>query len=192
MIKLLYLNHDIAFPSPILAKADDGAVHGGRAWTEKRSANCWTGASRLLEPYEGYLADKIGACLDLPGSVTRRAMTGISIKSCFLELLLRGSSTPWKIPQNPFIFCLRTLLFVVVLTEEWHHEAEMENGNFKSEGAVYTVQLIDKSGVSSTSSLIIRAGWSSGTKSSTERGKRNTWSKCQSRKVLPVIPNIDQ
>ena len=28
MIKLLYLNHDIAFPSPTLTKADDGAVHG--------------------------------------------------------------------------------------------------------------------------------------------------------------------
>ena len=28
MIKLLYLNHDIAFPSPTLTKAGDGAVHG--------------------------------------------------------------------------------------------------------------------------------------------------------------------
>lgn len=28
----------------------------------------------------------------------------------------------------------RTLLFTVVLTEEWHHAAEMENRNFKSEG----------------------------------------------------------
>ena len=25
---LLYLNHDIAFPSPTLAKAGDGAAHG--------------------------------------------------------------------------------------------------------------------------------------------------------------------
>ena len=29
MIKLLYLNHDIGYPSPALAKAGDGAVHGG-------------------------------------------------------------------------------------------------------------------------------------------------------------------
>ena len=34
----------------------------GPAWTERRSANCRTGASRLLEPYEGYLADKLGSC----------------------------------------------------------------------------------------------------------------------------------
>ena len=47
----------------------------------------------------------------------------------------------------------------------------------------------DRSSASSTSSLTIRAGWSSGTKSSTEGGKRNTWSACQSRKVLPVIAN---
>ena len=58
----------------------------------------------------------------------------MSVKSCFLALLLRGSSTPWKIARNPSIFCLRTLLFVVVLTEEWHHAMEMENRNFKSEG----------------------------------------------------------
>ncbi len=29
MIKLLYLNRDIGYPSPALAKAGDGAVHGG-------------------------------------------------------------------------------------------------------------------------------------------------------------------
>ena len=29
MIKLLYLNRDIGHPSPALAKAGDGAVHGG-------------------------------------------------------------------------------------------------------------------------------------------------------------------
>ena len=29
VIKLLYLNHDIGYPSPALAKAGDGAVHGG-------------------------------------------------------------------------------------------------------------------------------------------------------------------
>ena len=40
--QLLYLNHDIAFPSPTLAKADDG-----RVWTERQSASIWTGASRL-------------------------------------------------------------------------------------------------------------------------------------------------
>ncbi len=28
MIKLLYLNRDIGYPSPALAKAGDGAVHG--------------------------------------------------------------------------------------------------------------------------------------------------------------------
>ena len=28
MLLLLYLKHDIAFPSPTLTKADDGAVHG--------------------------------------------------------------------------------------------------------------------------------------------------------------------
>ena len=40
----------------------DGIDGGGRAWTERRSANCWTVTSRLLEPYEGYLADRLGDC----------------------------------------------------------------------------------------------------------------------------------
>ena len=40
----------------------DGIDGGGWAWTERRSANCWTVASRLIEPYEGYLADRLGDC----------------------------------------------------------------------------------------------------------------------------------
>ena len=74
---------------------------------------------------------------DQPDSVA-----SMSVKPRFLALLSRGSSTPWKIERNPFIFCLRTLLFVVVLTEERYHEAEMKNGNFKSEGAEFVLHAI--------------------------------------------------
>ena len=70
---------------------------------------------------------------DFPDSVARRTITNISIKSCFLALFLRGSSTHWKIARNPSIFCLRMLFFIVVLNEEWHHAAEMKNRNFKSD-----------------------------------------------------------
>ena len=42
MIKLLYLNHDIGYPSPALAKVSDGAVYG-------RRVGCWpTGAARKV------------------------------------------------------------------------------------------------------------------------------------------------
>ena len=61
-------------------------------------------------------------------------VASISIKSCFVALLSRESSTPWKIARNPFFFRLQTLLFVVVLTEEWQQAAEMENRSFKNDG----------------------------------------------------------
>ena len=54
--------------------------------------------------------------------------------AAFVALLLRGSSTPWKIARNPFIFCLQTLLFVVVLTGVCQQTAERKNRNFKSDG----------------------------------------------------------
>ena len=79
---------------------------------------------------------------DQPDSVASGAVASMSVKPRFLALLSRGSSTPWKIERNPFIFCLRTLLFVVVLTEERYHEAEMENRNFKSEGAEFVLHAI--------------------------------------------------
>ncbi len=74
---------------------------------------------------------------DQPDSVA-----SMSVKPRFLALLSRGSSTPWKIERNPSIFYLRTLLFVVVLIEERYHEAEMENRNFKSEGAEFVLHAI--------------------------------------------------
>ena len=67
---------------------------------------------------------------DMPDIVDRSAITSISIKSCFVELLLRGSPTPWKMVRNPSISCLQTLLFVVVLTGVCHQEAEIKNKNF--------------------------------------------------------------
>ncbi len=74
---------------------------------------------------------------DQPGSVA-----SMSVKPRFLALLSRGSSTPWKIERNPSIFCLRTLLFVVVLIDERCHGAEMENRNFKSKGDEFVLHAI--------------------------------------------------
>ena len=73
---------------------------------------------------------------ELPDSVAGRATASISIKPCFVALLLRGSPTPWKIARNPSIFCLRTLLFVVVLTRVCHQAAERKIRNFKSESTM--------------------------------------------------------
>ena len=60
----------------------------------------------------------------------RRAIVSISIRWCLTALLLRGSSTPWKILRNPSMSCVMSLLFVVVSADVWQNPTERKNGKF--------------------------------------------------------------
>ena len=54
-----------------------------------------------------------------------------------------SATVPLLARRNPSILCLRMLLFIVALNEEWHHAAEMKNRNFKSEGPSAQLHCID-------------------------------------------------
>ena len=54
-----------------------------------------------------------------------------------------GILNPLENSAESFHFCLRMLLFIVVLNEEWHHAAEMQNRNFKSDDPTAQLHCID-------------------------------------------------
>ena len=56
---LLYLNHDIAFPSPALAKAGDGAVHGAsNLWHDHACKIAGTASLHRLEQLIAAIRDR--------------------------------------------------------------------------------------------------------------------------------------